>query len=137
MLEQVKQILIEKYKQKIEEYEVIKNEIIELENKILNDNSENNYKEDLKNLRKSKLKKKSDEYKTQLENIENIYKKSLLDFKEVHEKYSELRRRASLVDIYGYTRKMTMVENAKELKDIKLDEEKATKILSGELEDII
>lgn len=137
MLEQVKQVLIERYKQKIEEYEVIKNQIIDLEDKILNDNSESNYKQDLQNLKKAKLKKKSEEYQKQFQNIENSYKKSLLDFREIHDQYSELRRKASLIDIYGYTRKMTMVENATELKDIKLDEEKATKILSGELEDII
>lgn len=137
MLEQIKELLISRYHQKIEEYNVIKNQILELENKILEDQGETLYKEELKNLKHSRLPKKSEEYKNQLEQIKNTYHKGLLKFKETHEKYSELRREASLIDIYGYKRKMTMVENAKELKDLKLDDEKALKILSGELEDIV
>ena len=47
MLEQVKQVLIEKYDSKIAEYDSLKNQVIELEDKIEADNAEEIYKEDL------------------------------------------------------------------------------------------
>lgn len=135
MLEQVKTILIANYNKKIEEFEVIKNELVEVEKIIMEDNSEDQYKENLKQLKYKKLKKKSPEYIEELDKINSLYNQSLLDFKRTYEKYSELRKQAAKIDIYGYTRKITRVENATELKDLKIDEEKASKIISGELDD--
>ena len=82
MLEQVKQILIEKYDSKIAEYESLKNQVMTLEDKIEADNAEEIYKEDLKNLKKAKLKKNSEEYKTKIKEIELKYEQSLIDFKK-------------------------------------------------------
>lgn len=136
MLEQIKEILIANYNKKIQEFETIKTELIEVERTIIDYNCEEQYKNSLKELKDKKLKKKSKEYIDELEAINLTYNQGLLDFKKLYEKYSELRKQASKIDIYGYTRKMTRVENAKELEDLKLDEEKAEKIIAGEVEDI-
>ena len=136
MLEQVKEVLITRYNNKKYESEQLKKEIEELEKIIVSDNSEEVYKVSLKALKQKKLKKNSDEYKEELNKINSIYNQGLLDFKINHDKYLSLRKKCSMIDIYGINRKITRVENAKSLEDLKLDEEKATKIISGEIEDI-
>lgn len=137
MLEQVKHILLTKYDAEIEKYDVLKKQVIELEDMIAADNAEEVYKENLKKLKKAKLKKNSDEYKEELRNIELAYEQSLIDFKKTHDKYIDIKTEMSKIDIYGFQRKKLRVENAKELKDLKLDEARAYKIISGELTDII
>lgn len=137
MLEQVKQILINKYDSEIEKYENLKNQVIELEDIIEADNSEDIYKEDLKNFKKSKFKKNSEEYNSNLKEIELKYEQSLINFKNTYDKYIELKSQMAKIDIYGFQRKKIRVEGAEDLKDLKLDEEKATKIINGEIEDIM
>jgi len=137
MLEQVKQILLNKYDSEIERYDVLKTQVIELEDMIAADNSEDVYKENLKMLKKAKLKKHSDEYNEKLKDIEMTYEQALIDFKTTYDKYIELKTEISRIDIYGFQRKKLMVENAKELKDLKIDEAKAYKIVTGELSDIM
>jgi len=137
MLEQVKQILLNKYDSEIERYDVLKTQVIELEDMIAADNSEEVYKENLKMLKKAKLKKHSDEYNEKLKDIEMTYEQALIDFKKTYDKYIELKTEMSKIDIYGFQRKKLRVENAKELKDLKIDEAKAYKIVTGELSDIM
>ena len=137
MLEQVKQILLNKYDSEIERYDVLKTQVIELEDMIAADNSEDVYKENLKMLKKAKLKKHSDEYNEKLKDIEMTYEQALIDFKTTYDKYIELKTEMSKIDIYGFQRKKLRVENAKELKDLKIDEAKAYKIVTGELSDIM
>jgi len=137
MLEQVKQVLLSKYDSEIERYDVLKTQVIELEDMIAADNSEEVYKENLKMLKKAKLKKHSDEYNEKLKDIEMTYEQALIDFKKTYDKYIELKTEMSKIDIYGFQRKKLRVENAKELKDLKIDEAKAYKIVTGELSDIM
>lgn len=135
MLEQVREVLIANYNQKIEEFNSIKNELDALEEIIVNDNSEEEYKESLKGLKLKKLKKNSPEYKEELDKINSKYNHGLVEFKANYDKCIELRKKASMIDIYGFTRKITRVENAKSLEDLNIDDEKASKILTGELKD--
>lgn len=137
MLEQVKQILIEKYDSKIAEYDSLKNQVIELEDIIEADNAEEIYKEDLKNLKKAKLKKNSEEYNSKLKEIELKYEQSLINFKNTYDKYVDLKNAMAKIDIYGFQRKKIRVEGAEDLKDLKLDDEKAAKIINGEMDDIM
>lgn len=137
MLEQVKQVLIEKYDSKIAEYESLKNQVMTLEDKIEADNAEEIYKEDLKNLKKAKLKKNSEEYKTKIKEIELKYEQSLIDFKKIYDEYVDLKNAMAKIDIYGFQRKKIRVEGAEDLKDLKLDDEKAAKIINGEMDDIM
>ena len=136
MLEQDKEVLLTKYNKQKEDADVIKGQIEEIESVILADNSEDVYKASLKGLKLKKLKKNSPEYKEELEKINSTYNQGLLDFKVNHDKYLELRKKYSMIDIYGINRKITRVENAETLEDLKLDDEKASKILTGEIEDI-
>lgn len=137
MLEQVKQILINKYDFEIEKYENLKTQVIELEDIIEADNAEDIYKEDLKNFKKAKLKKNSEEYNSQLKEIEIKYEQSLINFKNTYDKYIELKSQMAKIDIYGFQRKKLRVDGAEDLKDLKLDEEKASKIINGEMDDIM
>lgn len=137
MLEQVKQILINKYDFEIEKYENLKTQVIELEDIIEADNAEDIYKEDLKNFKNAKLKKNSEEYNSQLKEIEIKYEQSLINFKNTYDKYIELKSQMAKIDIYGFQRKKLRVEGAEDLKDLKLDEEKASKIINGEMDDIM
>lgn len=137
MLEQVKQVLIEKYDSKIAEYDSLKNQVIELEDIIEADNAEEVYKEDLKNLKKAKLKKNSEEYNSKLKEIELKYEQSLINFKNTYDKYVDLKNAMAKIDIYGFQRKKIRVEGAEDLKDLKLDDEKAAKIINGEMDDIM
>lgn len=137
MLEQVKQVLIEKYDSKIAEYDSLKNQVIELEDIIEADNAEEIYKEDLKNLKKAKLKKNSEEYNSKLKEIELKYEQSLINFKNTYDKYVDLKNAMAKIDIYGFQRKKIRVEGAEDLKDLKLDDEKAAKIINGEMDDIM
>lgn len=137
MLEQVKQVLIEKYDSKIAEYDSLKNQVIELEDIIEADNAEEVYKEDLRNLKKAKLKKNSEEYNSKLKEIELKYEQSLINFKNTYDKYVDLKNAMAKIDIYGFQRKKIRVEGAEDLKDLKLDDEKAAKIINGEMDDIM
>lgn len=136
LIDNIKQVLFQRYNVKIEEYNKLKEKVEQIENEIVADNSKDVYEENLRNLKKMKLKKNSPEYKEQLDQIETDYKNSLLKFEENYNNYMELRRQISMIDIYGYTRKIARVKNAKDIRDLNLDEEKANKLLSGELDDI-
>lgn len=135
MFEQVRNILVANYNKKIAEYDAIKKDLDILEDVIMKDSTEEKYKDALKELKAKKLKKNSDEYKRELDKINSDYNKGLLAFEKTYNKYSELRKKIGMIDVYGYNRKITRVENAGSLEELKIDEERAAKILSGELED--
>ena len=125
MLEQLKQILLEKYDKNINEYEELKKQVIEIEDMISNDKSEQTYKDNLRMLKKAKLKKGSPEYNEKVEQIETEYEQALIDFKKTYDEYVNCKTKMTKIDIYGFQRKKLRVENAKELKDLKLDEANA------------
>lgn len=137
MLDQIKQLLLEKYDRNINEYEELKRQAIEIEDMISKDSSEETYKNNLKMLKKAKLKKNSSEYNEKVKEIETTYEQALIDFKKTYDEYVDCKTKMAKIDIYGFQRKKLRVENAKELKDLQLDEAKAYKIITGELEDII
>lgn len=137
MLDQIKQLLLEKYDRNINEYEELKRQAIEIEDMISKDSSEETYKNNLKMLKKAKLKKNSPEYNEKVKEIETTYEQALIDFKKTYDEYVDCKTKMAKIDIYGFQRKKLRVENAKELKDLQLDEAKAYKIITGELEDII
>lgn len=137
MIDQVKQILLAKYDADIEKYNILKSQVMEIENMIAADTSEEVYKNNLKEFKKMKLKKNSEEYKEKLKEIEMTYEQSLIDFKKTYDNYTDLKTQMAKIDVYRIQRNKLRVENARELKDLRLDEESAYKIVSGELSDII
>lgn len=137
MIDQVKQILLAKYDADIEMYNILKSQVMDMENMIAADNSEENYNNNLKELKKMKLKKNSEEYKEKLKEIEMSYEQALIEFKKTYDKYNDLKKQMTRIDVYRIQRNQLRVENARELKDLRLDEETAYKIISGEMTDII
>lgn len=137
MIDQIKQILLAKYDADIEMYNILKSQVMDMENMIAADNSEENYNNNLKELKKMKLKKNSEEYKEKLKEIEISYEQALIEFKKTYDKYNDLKKQMTRIDVYRIQRNQLRVENARELKDLRLDEETAYKIISGEMTDII
>jgi len=137
MIDQVKQILLAKYDADIEKYNILKSQVMEIENMIAADTSEEVYKNNLKKFKKMKLKKNSEQYKEKLKEIEMTYEQSLIDFKKTYDNYTDLKTQMAKIDVYRIQRNKLRVENARELKDLRLDEESAYKIVSGEVSDII
>ena len=136
MIEQVKEYLVNKYQLEINKFNDLKQQIDVLEKEILEDDSEKKYQENINSLNKkySLFKRNSKEYKKEKQDFEDEYHESLLKFKEIHDKCKILRSEASKIDIYGLQRKLERVNNSTELKDLKLTEETALEVLSGERE---
>ena len=61
----------------------------------------------------------------------------MIDFKKIYDEYVDLKNAMAKIDIYGFQRKKIRVEGAEDLKDLKLDDEKAAKIINGEMDDIM
>ena len=136
MIEQVKEYLVNKYQLEINKFNDLKQQIDVLEKEILEDDSEKRYQENINSLNKkySLFKRNSKEYKKEKQDFEDEYHESLLKFKEIHDKCKILRSESSKIDIYGLQRKLERVNNSTELKDLKLTEETALEVLSGERE---
>ena len=78
------------------------------------------------------FKKGSKQYKEELSNIQNEYYEELKKFEQDHNHYLELSREASKINVYVIQKKLEQLMNANSLEDLKLTEEQATQILSGE-----
>lgn len=136
MLEQVKQYLIDKYNLEINKFNDLKDQIDKLEKDILEDNPNEKYRSAISMLNKkySFFKKGSKEYKKEKSKLDADYHNSLLLFKQTYDDYTNMRKEASKIDIYGLQRKLNRVQNCTDLKDLNLTEETASKVLMGELE---
>lgn len=132
MFEQVKLILTTQYQNEINRFDELKKEIEDIEYKMKDETSEIEYKEALKELNKkySLFKRHGKQYKEELKKIQSKYYKELKAFKNLHDKYVDLRREASLINIYVIQKKLEQLNNANSLEDIRMTEEEANKIIS-------
>lgn len=132
MFEQVKLILTTQYQNEINRFDELKKEIEDIEYKMKDETSEIEYKEALKELNKkySLFKRHGKQYKEELKKIQSKYYKELKSFKNLHDKYVDLRREASLINIYVIQKKLEQLNNANSLEDIRMTEEEANKIIS-------
>lgn len=134
MFEQVKELLMEQNKAQLSRFDELKQQIEELENKMQEDNSEENYTSDLKALNKKYglFRNLKNNYKKDLEQLQNDYYEKLKNFKELYENYSDLRREAAKIDLYGIQKKLDQLKVAKSLEDLKMSEEDALKLIQNQ-----
>ena len=133
MIEQVKEFLTDKYNLELEKYNNLKQEMDELENEFKSDDSESVYQESLKNLNKKYgLFKRGKDYKEELNTLRLNYNEQLKQFQEKYNHYVDLKNEASKINVYIIQKKLEQLMNANTLEDLKLTEERATRILSGE-----
>lgn len=134
MFEQVKEILDEKYKSEIARFDELKKEVDVLEQQMKDDNTEEEYQNALKNLNKEYgLFKRGKEYKEKLNELKSNYFEKLKEFERIHNNYIDLKSEASRINVYVLQKKLEQLNNAEELKDLKLTEEEAQKIINDKL----
>lgn len=131
MFEQFKLVFTDEYKRQISHYEDLKNEMNELEMKIKDKSSEEEYNKSLKKLNNSFsiFKRKSKEYLEQLNEIKTTYMEKLKEFENNYNRYLEIRSEASKIDVYGIQKKLEQLNNANSLEELKIKEEDAVKML--------
>ena len=134
MFEQLKEYLKAKYDNEMAEFDAIKSQMDEIENTLKEDDSEARYQDSIKMLNKKYglFKKGSKQYKEELEGIQAEYYEKLKEFEQTHNQYLELNKELSKRNVYIIQKKLEQLMNAQTLQDLKLTEEQATKILSGE-----
>ena len=134
MFEQVKTILIQKYKAELEHFDELKVKVEEMEEEMKDDTSEQEYQNSLKELNKKYgLFKRGKQYKKELLELQLSYQEKLNQFKTNYENYLEIKREASLINIYGIQKKLDQLNVANSLKDLKMTEEEATKIIQEQV----
>ena len=134
MFEQLREYLKNNYNQEMARFEDLKEKMEELENNLKIDDSETLYQDDLKALNKKfgLFKRGTKEYKQELLKLQTEYYEKLKKFEEDHNNYLELKKEASMINIYVIQKKLERLNNANSLEDLRLTEEDATKIMSGE-----
>lgn len=134
MFEQLREYLKNNYNQEMARFEDLKEKMEELENNLKIDDSETLYQDDLKALNKKfgLFKRGTKEYKQELLKLQTEYYEKLKKFEEDHNNYLELKKEASMINIYVIQKKIERLNNANSLEDLRLTEEDATKIMSGE-----
>lgn len=134
MFEQVKEILDEKYKSEIARFDELKNEVDALEQQMKEDNTEEEYQNSIKELNKEYgIFKRGKEYKEKLNKLKADYFGKLKDFEKIHNNYIDLKNEASKINVYILQKKIEQLNNAEELKDLKITESEAQKIINDKL----
>jgi hypothetical protein len=134
MFEQVKEILDEKYKSEIARFDELKNEVDALEQQMKEDNTEEEYQNSIKELNKEYgIFKRGKEYKEKLNKLKVDYFEKLKDFEKIHNNYIDLKNEASKINVYILQKKIEQLNNAEELKDLKITESEAQKIINDKL----
>lgn len=132
MFEQVKTIIENDYNFEIQKFNGLKEKIKNIEEQIENDDSEKEYQNKLVELKKKygvfKRGKKSD-YQKELDIIQLEYGKKLKEFETLYEEYTNLKREAMQINIYGINQKLERLQKATSLEDLKMSEEEAQKII--------
>ena len=134
MFEQLREYLKNNYNEEMSRFDTLKNQMEELEDNLKVDDSESVYQDNLKALNKKYglFKKGTKEYKEELNKIQSQYFVKLKKFEEDHKHYLELKKEASMINIYVIQKKLERLNNANSLEDLKLTEDDAVKIISGE-----
>lgn len=134
MFEQLREYLRSNYNEEMARFEELKGKMEELENELKIDDSEVIYQDGIKALNKKfgLFKRGSKEYKQELLKLQTEYYEKLKLFEENHNKYLDLKKEASMINIYVIQKKLERLNNANSLEDLKLTEDDATKIMTGE-----
>lgn len=133
MFEQVKIILNDRYQSQIDRFNELKKEIEEIELNMRDKTSEVEYNNALKELNKKYglFKRGKKEYKDALLAIQNKYFLELKEFEKMRDKYYDLVKECSSINLLFLQKKLEQLKNANSLQDIKMSEEEAQEIING------
>ena len=134
MFEQLREYLKKGFNEEMNKFEDLKSQMEDLENNLKQDDSEALYRDDIKALNKKYniFQRNSKNYKADLNKIQSEYFEKLKEFEKNHNNYLELKKEASMINIYVIQKKLERLNNANSLEDLKLTEDDALKIINGE-----
>lgn len=132
MIENLKAVLLNKLNDEVVEYNKIKEQYDQMAEKIKEDNSDFEYDQRKKDLKKEygmKRFSKKAEYQQKLNEIEKEYEKNLKEFRDFHDKYNEVKKKLAKWNIYETKKKIDNIPNCKTLKDFRMSKDELIEVL--------
>lgn len=141
MIEKIKELLLNKLTQEVEEYNKLKEKYEKMAEQIKEDNSDQEYdqkKKDLKSEYGMKRFSKKQEYQEKLQKIEEEYEQNIKAFREFYDQYSEVKKRLLKWNIYNTKRRIEAIPKYKTLKDFHMSREQIEDLITeGNLDNIM
>ncbi len=132
MIENLKAVLLNKLNDEVVEYNKIKEQYDQMAEKIKEDNSDFEYDQRKKDLKKEygmKRFSKKAEYQQKLNEIEKEYEKNLKEFRDFYDKYNEVKKKLAKWNIYETKKKIANIPNCKTLKDFRMSKDELIEVL--------
>ena len=132
MIENLKAVLLNKLNDEVVEYNKIKEQYDQMDEKIKEDNSDFEYDQRKKDLKKEygmKRFSKKAEYQQKLNEIEKEYEKNLKEFRDFYDKYNEVKKKLAKWNIYETKKKIDNIPNCKTLKDFRMSKDELIEVL--------
>ena len=132
MIENLKAVLLNKLNDEVVEYNKIKEQYDQMAEKIIEDNSDFEYDQKKKDLKKEygmKRFSKKAEYQQKLDEIEKEYEKNLKEFRDFYDKYNEVKKKLAKWNIYETKKKIANIPNCKTLKDFRMSKDELIEVL--------
>ncbi len=133
MIENLKAILLNDLNEEVVEYNQLKEQYEQMAKKIEEDNSDQEYDQRKKDLKKEygmkRFSKKSD-YLQKLQQIEEDYQNNLKEFRIFFDEYTKVKQRLAKWNIYHTKKKIEEIPKYKTLKDFRMTKEKMEELLS-------
>lgn len=132
MIENLKAVLLNKLNDEVVEYNKIKEQYDQMAEKIKEDNSDFEYDQRKKDLKKEygmKRFSKKTEYQQKLNEIEKEYEKNLKEFRDFYDKYNEVKKKLAKWNIYETKKKIDNIPNCKTLKDFRMSKDELIEVL--------
>ena len=132
MIENLKAVLLNKLNDEVVEYNKIKEQYDLMAEKIKEDNSDFEYDQKKKDLKKEygmKRFSKKAEYQQKLNEIEKEYEKNLKEFRDFYDKYNEVKKKLAKWNIYETKKKIDNIPNCKTLKDFRMSKDELIEVL--------
>lgn len=132
MIENLKAVLLNKLNDEVVEYNKIKEQYDQMAEKIKEDNSDFEYDQRKKDLKKEygmKRFSKKAEYQQKLNEIEKEYEKNLKEFRDFYDKYNEVKKKLANWNIYETKKKIDNIPNCKTLKDFRMSKDELIEVL--------
>ena len=131
VIDALREIVRNDLNEELETYKSLKIKYDEMSKEIIDDNSEKEYINAKKSLKKeySFRKRRTKEYKDKLQAIEDDYKKKLEEFYIFYKKYAEIKDKLAHTNIYDINNKLENIDNYDSLKDFKMKKDAIQKIL--------
>lgn len=132
MIENLKSVLLNKLNDEVVEYNKVKEQYDKMAEKIKNDNSDLEYNQKKKDLKKEygmKRFSKKAEYKQKLNEIEKEYEKNLEEFRSFYDEYSKVKKKLAKWNIYETKKRINDIPEYKNLKEFRMSKEEITLLL--------